>query len=72
MNPICVTVTPALTLPLGNQNLRSFVESGYSHISINPDHQMTQAEFDKVIDRYANQELFEQIDGRWKPRFLVE
>ena len=39
MNPLCVTITPALTLPLGDQNLRAFVESGYNHISINPDHE---------------------------------
>ena len=39
MNPLCVTVTPALTLPLGDQNLRAFIESGYDHISINPDHE---------------------------------
>jgi N-acetyl sugar amidotransferase len=39
MNPLCVTITPALTLPLGDQNLRAFVESGYSHISVNPDHE---------------------------------
>jgi len=38
MNPLCVTVTPALTLSLGDQNLRAFVESGYNHISINPDY----------------------------------
>jgi N-acetyl sugar amidotransferase len=39
MNPLCVTITPALSLPLGDQNLRAFVESGYNHISINPDHE---------------------------------
>jgi N-acetyl sugar amidotransferase len=39
MNPLCVTITPALVLPLGDQNLRAFVESGYNHISINPDHE---------------------------------
>jgi N-acetyl sugar amidotransferase len=39
MNPLCVTITPALTLPLGDQNLRAFVESGYNHISVNPDHE---------------------------------
>lgn len=39
MNPLCVTVTPALPLPLGDQNLRAFVESGYNHVSINPDHE---------------------------------
>ena len=36
MNPLCVTITPALPLDLGEKNLRSFVESGYNHISVNP------------------------------------
>jgi N-acetyl sugar amidotransferase len=39
MNPLCVTITPALPLPLGEKNLRSFIESGYNHISINPDYE---------------------------------
>ena len=39
MNPLCVTITPALPLPLGEKNLRAFVESGYNHLSINPDHE---------------------------------
>ena len=43
MNPLCVTVTPALPLPLGDQNLRSFVESGYNHISINPNYEAMRA-----------------------------
>ena len=36
MNPLCVTVTPALPLELGEKNLRAFVESGFNHLSINP------------------------------------
>jgi len=36
MHPMCLTVTPALPLSLGEQNLRSFVESGFSHMSVNP------------------------------------
>jgi N-acetyl sugar amidotransferase len=36
MNPLCVTVTPALPLPLGEENLRAFIRSGFNHISINP------------------------------------
>jgi len=36
MNPLALTVTPALSLELGNRNLRAFVESGYNHISVNP------------------------------------
>jgi len=39
MNPLGVTVTPALPTDLGNENLRSFVKSGYNHISINPDYE---------------------------------
>jgi N-acetyl sugar amidotransferase len=38
MNPLAVTVTPPLPLMLGEENLRSFVASGYNHISINPDY----------------------------------
>lgn len=33
---LCVTVTPALPLQIGEKNLRSFVESNFSHISVNP------------------------------------
>lgn len=36
MNVLAVTVTPALALPLGEENLKAFVGSGYNHISINP------------------------------------
>jgi len=35
-------------------------------------YQMTQAEFDVVLDRYANRDLFEKVDGRWKPKFSVK
>lgn len=38
MNPLCVTVTPPLALPLGDKNLRAFIERGYDHISINPNY----------------------------------
>jgi N-acetyl sugar amidotransferase len=43
MNPLAVTVTPALRLELGERNLRAFVESGYNHISINPAHEALRA-----------------------------
>lgn len=43
MNPLAVTVTPALALDLGNRNLRSFIESGYNHVQISPDHSAMQA-----------------------------
>lgn len=35
MNPLAVTVTPALSLPLGEENLKSFIANGYNHLSIN-------------------------------------
>ena len=37
MHPLTITVTPALSLDLGNTNLRNFIDSGYNHIQINPD-----------------------------------
>ena len=37
MNPLTITITPALSLALGDSNLKSFVNSGYDHIQINPD-----------------------------------
>ena len=39
MSPLAITITPALPLPLGDRNLRAFVESGYNHISVNPAHE---------------------------------
>jgi hypothetical protein len=34
-------------------------------------YQMSLGDFDAVLDRYANKELFEKTDGRWKPKFSV-
>lgn len=34
MNPLAVTVRPALSLEIGNQNLLNFINSGYNHIHI--------------------------------------
>ena len=34
-------------------------------------YQMKQAEFDAVLDRYANRALFEKLDGRWSPNFII-
>ena len=39
MNPLTLTVTPALPLALGEKNLQNFIKSGYDHISINPNHE---------------------------------
>lgn len=37
MNPLAVTIRPALSLELGDENLASFIASGYNHIHISPD-----------------------------------
>lgn len=34
-------------------------------------YQMTQEEFDEVLDKWTNKNLFEKIDGRWMPKFKV-
>lgn len=36
MNPLAITIRPALTLELGDANLRNFIESGYPHIHVSP------------------------------------
>jgi N-acetyl sugar amidotransferase len=37
MNPLTVTIRPPLALPVGEQNLLSFIMSGYNHIHVTPD-----------------------------------
>ena len=37
MNPLCITVTPPLPLEVGEKNLKNFINSGFSHLSINLD-----------------------------------
>lgn len=39
MNPLAVTVSPALPLEIGDGNLRAFVNSGYNHITVNPSYE---------------------------------
>ena len=34
MNPLCVTVRPALETDIGNENLSNFIQSGFNHIQI--------------------------------------
>lgn len=34
-------------------------------------YQMTREEFDTVLDRWVNKDLFKKIDGRWQPTFTV-
>ena len=43
MNPLCVTVRPALELELGDTNLRNFINSGYDHMHVTADVNAMQA-----------------------------
>lgn len=33
---------------------------------------MSKEEFDAVLDRHANKELFEKVNGIWRPTFIIE
>ncbi len=35
-------------------------------------YEMTRKEFDDVLDKHTNKELFEKINGVWKPKFQIE
>lgn len=42
MNPLAITVRPALSLALGDENLTNFINSGFNHIHISPDARVMQ------------------------------
>jgi N-acetyl sugar amidotransferase len=42
MNPLTVTIRPALSLDIGEQNLVNFIDSGFNHIHISPDSKIMQ------------------------------
>lgn len=48
MNPLTITVRPALSLELGDRNLSHFIASGYNHIHVSPD-----AEVMRRFNRYG-------------------
>ncbi|MDC3200280.1 N-acetyl sugar amidotransferase [Porticoccaceae bacterium] len=35
-------------------------------------YQLSKSEFDEAIDKYANKDLFEKVEGYWKPLFTIE
>jgi N-acetyl sugar amidotransferase len=35
-------------------------------------YKMTLSEFDAVLDKWVNRDLFEKNEGRWQPKFIVE
>ena len=34
-------------------------------------YKISRSEFDEAIDKYANKDLFEKVEGFWQPRFIV-
>ncbi len=54
-----------LVMAYDNQYPHEFIELYLDY------YQMTKDEFDAVLDKYANRDLFEKIDGIWEPKFTV-
>ncbi len=55
-------------------NLVKMYDNSYPHDLISTYleyYGMSQEEFDSVLDKYANKDLFEKIDGAWEPKFEV-
>lgn len=55
-------------------NLVKMYDNAYPHDLIDiytGYYQMTKGEFEAVIDKYANQKLFEKVEGQWQPKFEV-
>lgn len=55
-------------------NLVKMYDNAYPHDLIETYldyYKMTKDEFDSVLDKYANKDLFEKIDGIWQPKFEV-
>jgi len=48
MNPLAVTIRPALSLELGDKNLYNFIHSGYNHIHVTPNPKVMQ-----VLNKYG-------------------
>lgn len=54
-------------------NLVKMYDNAYPHelIDLYLDYyQMTKKEFDDVLDKFVNKDLFEKIDGIWNPKFI--
>ena len=48
MNPLAVTIRPALSMEIGDKNLYNFIHSGYNHIHVTPNPKVTQ-----VLNKYG-------------------
>jgi len=48
MNPLAITIRPALSMDLGDKNLYNFIHSGYNHIHVTPNPKVMQ-----VLNKYG-------------------
>ena len=48
MNPLAITIRPALSLDLGDKNLYNFIHSGYNHLHVTPNPKVMQ-----VLNKYG-------------------
>jgi len=48
MNPLTVTIRPALSMEIGDKNLYNFINSGYNHIHVTPNPKVMQ-----VLNKYG-------------------
>lgn len=54
-------------------NLVKMYDNSYPHDLIDTYleyYNMSKSEFDDVLDKYANKDLFNKIDGIWQPKFI--
>ena len=54
-------------------NLVKMYDNAYPHDLISTYleyYNMSKIEFDAVLDKYANKDLFNKIDGIWQPKFI--
>jgi len=35
-------------------------------------YEMTEDDFNKVIDKWVNKDLFDKVNGRWQPTFTIK
>jgi N-acetyl sugar amidotransferase len=48
MNPLAITIRPALSMKLGDKNLYNFIHSGYNHLHVTPNPKVMQ-----VLNKYG-------------------
>ena len=53
MNPLCVHIAPPIPMPLGNENLDRFIQSGYDTVVIHPNPVLTRKIGRLTLEKYG-------------------